>query len=304
MASLSTMTHAGVALREPLSRRRSAWRDVPPHAYFVVSALVHYLGPAFAVLLFARLDVPSVAWLRIATAATTFALWRNPWSVVRDASASLRLLLVAFGVVLAAMNLCFYFAISRLPLGTVGAIEFLGPVALALLGLRTLRNVAALVTCVAGIYALAHITLSGSATAYAFAFANCGLFMVYVMLGHRIARSGASKGIDSLGAAMCVALVVITPFGLRGALPAFANPTLLFAGIVVGLTSSVVAYICDQLAMAHLPRSSFALLLSLLPLTASAIGIVILHQIPSHRDMAGVILVMAGVALHRIKESA
>ncbi|MGA7354263.1 MAG: EamA family transporter [Candidatus Cybelea sp.] len=280
----------------------TARRDLP-HAYFVVSALFHYLGPAFAVLLFARLDVSGVAWLRIATAATTLALWRRPWSLVRDAGTRLRLLLVTFGVVLAAMNLCFYFAISALPLGTVGAIEFLGPIILALLGLRTLRNVVGLVACTAGVYALTHVTVSGSATAYAFAFANCGLFMLYVVLGHWIARSGAEKGIDTLGAAMCVALVAITPIGLCGAVSAFANPTVLFAGVVVGLTSSVIPYVCDQLAMTRLPRSSFALLLSLLPLTATIVGIVILHQIPSHRDVAGVILVMTGVALHRVGDS-
>ena len=102
-------------------------RTVPPEAYFVVSAIFHYLGPAFAVLLFARVDVLGVAWLRIASAAAIFALWRRPW---RHVAGAWRLLL-AWGAVLAVMNSTFYLAIDRLPLGTVAAIEFLPVVLLA-----------------------------------------------------------------------------------------------------------------------------------------------------------------------------
>src|SRR5215213_5434954 len=103
-------------------------RAPPPHAYFVVSAVFHYLGPAFAVLLFARVDVLGVAWLRIAAAALVFALWRRPWQALAGQA---RRLLLAWGAVLAVMNCCFYLAIDRLPLGTVAAIEFLPVIALA-----------------------------------------------------------------------------------------------------------------------------------------------------------------------------
>lgn len=277
---------------------------MPPHAYFIASAVFHYLGPAFAVLLFAAIAVPGVAWLRIATAAAVLAVWRRPWRTIRAARPSVRLLATAFGLVLAAMNLCFYFAIARLPLGTVGAIEFLGPIGLAAAGVRTGRNISALILSAAGVYALTQIRISGEAIAYLFAFANCALFALYVVLGHRIAREGSSKRIDILGAAMCIALIFISPIGMVDALPAFLHPALLLAGIVVGLTSSVIPYVCDQLAMARLPRSSFALLLSLLPLTATTIGIVVLHQIPTSRDVAGVLLIMGGIALHRPGDAA
>src|SRR3954464_5901688 len=119
-------------------------RRPPPHAYFVVSAVFHYLGPAFAVLLFARVDVLGVAWLRIASAALVFALWRRPWRFMRDP------LLIAWGTVLALMNVCFYTAIDRLPLGTVAAIEFLPVIGLAAVGARTPRNAAALLLAVGG----------------------------------------------------------------------------------------------------------------------------------------------------------
>src|SRR5918997_6990418 len=113
---------------------------VPPHAYFVGSAVFHYLGPAFAVLLFARVDVLGVAWLRIAAAAVVFALWRRPWRALRRLDDGGRRLLLAWGAVLAVMNCCFYVAIDRLPLGTGAAIEFLPVVALPALGARTARN--------------------------------------------------------------------------------------------------------------------------------------------------------------------
>src|SRR6266567_5483678 len=78
----------------------------PPHLYFVVSAVFHYLGPAFAVLLFARVEVLGVAWLRIASAALIFAVWRRPWRTFAQLDRDGRRLLIAWGVVLAVMNVC------------------------------------------------------------------------------------------------------------------------------------------------------------------------------------------------------
>ncbi len=279
-------------------------KRLPPHAYFLVSAMFHYLGPAFAVLLFASLAPLGVAWLRIASAALVFALWRKPWRYYLTVPPADRRNIVALGVVLAAMNCCFYEAIARLPLATVGAIEFLGPILLAALGLGSRRNLAALVAAVAGVYLLTRLSLAHEPLGYAFAFANCGLFLLYIVLGHRIAEGGGSSGIDRLGTAMLVALMAAAPIGLRDALPAFASPLLLAAAIGVGISSSVIPYVCDQLAMARLPRASFALLLSLLPATATAIGILVLGQLPSPTEVAGVAFVIAGVALHRPRREA
>ncbi|HEX5442050.1 MAG TPA: EamA family transporter [Ktedonobacterales bacterium] len=123
--------------------------------------------------------------------------------------------------------------------------------------------------------------------------------MLYVILGHRMARDGGRVGIDRLGAAMLVALLTITPLGLGEALPAFTNAQLLLAGIGVGLCSSVIPYVTDQMAMARLPRATFALLLSLLPATAALIGAVILRQIPAPIEILGIALIMCGVAIHQ-----
>ena len=281
---------------------------VPPHLFFFVSAIFHYLGPALAVLLFAHVSVLGVAWLRIASAAVVFALWRRPWHLfVGQPWAKLRVLL-ALGVVLGLMNACFYLAIARVPLGTVGAIEFIGSILLAALGVRTLRNILALLLAASGGWLLTGARFAGEPLGFVFAFANCVFFMLYVVLGHRIAqRGGDTEGIgdtsiDRLGASMLIALVTITPIGITGALPAITQLPLLLAGIGVGICSSVIPYVCDQLAMARLPRATFALLLSLLPASATVIGIVVLHQIPTFIEIVGILLVGVGVAIHQESE--
>ena len=293
-----------VALHEPQlqvvdTRAQGRLGRVPPQAFFGVSAVFHYLGPSLAVLLFARLDVLGVAWLRVASAAAVFALWRRPWRRLRPLGRGSRRTLLALGAVLAVMNTAFYLAVDRLPLSTVGAIEFLGTVILAATGARTPRNAAALILTTAGVAAITAIRVTGQPLGFVFAFANCALFMLYIVLGHRIANEGGPGGIDRLGAAMLIAAVVATPWGLGGALPAFGHPVLLLAGAGVGVCSSVIPYVTDQLAMARLSRATFSLMLALLPVFATVIGAVVLRQLPTVQDVAGITLVVLGVALHR-----
>jgi inner membrane transporter RhtA len=278
---------------------RGSLATAPPHLYFLVSAVFHYLGPAFAVLLFARVDVLGVAFLRIASAAAVFALWRRPWGALARHRHGERRTLLAWGAVLAVMNCCFYLAIDRLPLGTVAAVEFLPVIVLAALGARTVRNGLALALAAPGVWLLTDVRLVAEPLGVALAFANAALFAGYIVLGHRVAQRGAAGGIDGLAAAMLVAAVVVTPIAGRGAVAALTDPVAVAAGAGVGVTSSVIPYVFDQLAMARLPRASYALLVSLLPATATVVGVLVLAQVPSPAEAAGVALVVAGVALHR-----
>ncbi|RWM11713.1 MAG: DMT family transporter [Mesorhizobium sp.] len=270
---------------------------LPPHVWFCVSAIFHYLGPAFAVLLFAQVGVLGMAWLRIASAALIFAPLTRPWTVFARADRPTRLLLLAFGACLAVMNCAFYLALDRLPISLVAAIEFVGTIGVALVGLRSRRNVAALAVAVAGTLLLIDIKWSSDPVGLFWAFLNGSLFVGYIVLGHRIAQTGIS--IAGLGTAMAIAFIVVLPIGFSEALPAFSAPALLVAAIGVGICSSVIPYICDQLAMARLPRASFALMLSLLPLTATLIGVIVLRQVPSLTDCLGIALVVAGIAIHK-----
>lgn len=283
---------------------------IPPHAWFGVSAVFHYLGPSFAVLLFPVIGVLGVAWFRIASAALVFAPITKPWRTFCNADNRERLLLLALGGCLAVMNCAFYLALERLPIAMVAAIEFVGTIGIALWGLRTPRNVLALALALAGVTLLIDVPslfVSGGAAlasdllGLSWAVINGSLFVLYIILGHRVAEGGASGGIERLGAAMTAAFVFVMPIGFMQALGAFGAPMLVLAGIGVGISSSVIPYVCDQLAMSRLPRSSFAFLLALLPASATLIGIIVLRQIPSAVDVAGVLLVMVGVAVHKPK---
>lgn len=272
---------------------------VPPHAWFGVSAVFHYLGPSFAVLLFPAIGVLGVAWFRIASAALIFAPITKPWRTLRLADGRTRLLLIGLGLCLAVMNTAFYLALDRLPMSLVAAMEFVGTVGLALFGLRTRRNLLALVLVAVGVFVLIDVSWSGDPWGLFWSALNAALFVGYIVLGHRVAQAGAAGGIERLGAAMAIAGLILMPVGLVQAIQAFGMPLLVLAGIGVGLCSSVIPYVCDQLAMSRLPRASFALLLALLPATATIVAAIVLGQIPTLWDLVGIALVMTGVAVHR-----
>jgi len=282
----------------------AAANSVPPHAWFAGSAVFHYLGPAFAVLLFPAVGVLGVAWFRIASAALIFAPFTKPWKTIRDADGKTRLLLVGLGLCLAVMNTSFYLALDRLPMSLVAAMEFVGAIGVAFYGMRTGRNILALGLAAAGVFILIDVRWVTDPVGLFWSALNAALFVGYIVLGHRAAEGGASGGVERLGAAMSIAFLILMPIGFAQAVAAFGAVELVLAGVGVGVCSSVIPYICDQLAMSRLPRASFALLLALLPATATIIAAIVLTQIPSLKDLIGVALVMIGVAVHRPRASA
>ncbi|QBK30170.1 EamA family transporter [Roseitalea porphyridii] len=285
--------------RAPFPGLDRAANAVPPHGWFIVGATSRYLGPAFAVLLFPAVGVLGIAWFRIATAALVLAPLTRPWRTLREADGRTRLLLLGLGVCLTAMNTAFYLALDRLPISHVAAMEFLGTLIVALHGLRTGRNLLALGLAAFGVVLLIDVAWASDPLGLFWAALNAALFAGYIVLGHRAAEAGAGGGVERLGAAMAIAFVLLMPIGFLEAARVFGMPLIVLAGIGVGLASSVIPYVCDQLAMARLPRASFALLLALLPATATAIGAIVLAQLPGSRDLVGVAFVMAGIALHR-----
>lgn len=282
----------------PTGLNRAA-ETVPPHAWFGVSAVFHYLGPSFAVLLFPVVGVLGVAWFRIATAALVFAPFTKPWRTIRRADKKTRWLLIGLGICLAVMNTSFYLALDRLPMSLVAAMEFVGTIGVALWGLRTKRNATALVLAVVGVFILIDVKWASDPLGLFWATLNAALFVGYIILGHRASQAGASGGVERLGAAMAIAFVILMPIGFMEAVRAFGMPLVVLAGIGVGVCSSVIPYVCDQLAMSRLPRASFALLLALLPATATIIAAIVLAQVPTLQDLVGIALVMIAIAIHR-----
>jgi inner membrane transporter RhtA len=252
------------------------------------------------VLLFASVPAAGVSWLRALSAAVALVAWRRPW---RTRWTVRRLALVAaFGTALASMNLAFYLAIDRLPLGTAVAIEFTGPVAVAALGSRTRRDLLALALAVAGVLLLADVHLSGEPLGVAFALTAGALWAAYIVLGHRVASDPAIRPQDGLAAGMALGALVLAPFLVSDAVPGLTDAGLLAACIAVGLASSVVPYVLEQVAMRRLPRARFALLLALLPATAAIVGAVVLGQVPGVLEAVGILLVVAAAGLRTHEE--
>jgi inner membrane transporter RhtA len=268
---------------------------VPAPVVLVGSGTAMYVGAAVAVGLFATVGAPEVAWLRTAIAAVVLVAWRRPWRE-RWTAARWRAA-VAFGLALAVMNVAFYVAIDHLPLGTAVAIEFTGPVAVAAIGSRTRRVLLALGLAVLGVLALADVHIAGSPGGVALAVLSGVLWAGYIVLGHRVASDPAIRPQDGLAAGMALGALVLAPFLVSSAWPGITDPALLAACIAVGLASSVVPYVLEQVAMRRLPRARFALLLALLPATAAIVGAIVLGQVPTLLEAAGILLVVAAARL-------
>ena len=268
-----------------------------PHlvALFLVNAVSQYAGASLAVRAFAAMPAAGVAWVRVLTGAVVLGAWRRPWRGLRGQTAVPLLLLAAFGIVLAAMNLTFYLAIQRLPLGTAVAIEFIGPILVAAIAARGPRNLAALVVAVAGVATLSRISVSGSPVGVIYAIAAGLLWALYIILAHQVARRGL--GTTGLAAAMTVGVVAIAPLAAAPALESAGHGAVMLLAVGAGLLSSALPYALDQVLLRRLSRGSFALLLSLLPATATVMGLVLLRQVPQPLEILGIGLVVVAVVL-------
>jgi len=265
---------------------------IPAPVLFVLSGISLYAGAAVAVGLFGHASPAGVAWLRCLGAAVVLVAWRRP---AKAAWRGRRLLLAGtFGVVTAGMNVLFYEAIARLPLGTVVALEFAGPVAVAAIGSRNRRDVFALTLVAAGVVAIADVRIAGSLLGLVLALAAAAAWAAYIVLGKRVAVGGG--GIDSLAVGFTVATVVLSPLA-AGTSEVWGSPRLLVLGIGVGVLSTVIPYGLDQVVLRRLGQARFAVLLALLPVTASVVGFLVLAQVPGPVELLGTLAVVAGVAL-------
>lgn len=265
---------------------------MPAPVLFVLSGISMYVGAALAVGLFPVASPAGVAWLRCLGAAIVLLAWRRPG---KQAWRGRPLLLAAvFGLVTAIMNVVFYEAIARLPLGTAVALEFVGPVLVAAFGSRTRRDIFALALVVAGVVAIADVKLAGSAAGVGFALAAAAAWAAYILLGKRVALGG--NGLDSLAIGFVVATVLLSPLAM-GTGAVWGSPKLLALGIGVGVLATVVPYGLDQVVLRRVGQSRFALLLALLPLTAAVTGFALLHQVPSLPEALGTLAVVGGLAV-------
>lgn len=264
---------------------------------FVVGALSQYLGAAIGVFLFETTNPATVAWLRAAGAAAVLLAWRRPWR--RRWTARMVVAAKAFGVVTLGMNVAFYEAIARIPLGTAVAIEFAGPVAVATAGSRRARDFLGVVLVAGGVYLLAGVEPDADWAGVGFALLAAALWAGYILLGKWVADAG--DGVDSLAIGLATASVIAAPLllgvQLAGDASVFADPRTWLLGVGVGVLSSAIPYALDQRVLARIGRERFALLLALLPATAAVVGAVVLAQSPTVGEVAGIALVMLALVV-------
>ena len=264
---------------------------------FVVGAVSQYVGAAIGVFLFATTEPATVAWLRAAAAAIALLAWRGPWR--RGLSRRQAGIALVFGLVTIGMNIAIYEAMSRIPLGTAVAIEFLGPTLVAALGSRRRRDLAAVALALAGVLLLAGVEFHANLIGVVFALTSAAMWAGYILLGKRVADTG--DGLDSLAIGMSLAAVVLAPAILvpqaRIDASVFTDSRTWLLGLCIGLLSTAIPYALDQVVLVQLGSANFALLLALLPVTAAVIGVVILRQTPRLLEVIGIALVVTALAL-------
>lgn len=264
-----------------------------PETLFVLGGISQYLGAAIAIGLFDQMSPGGVALFRVLAAALILIgfkrSWRRSWTKRNFVWAG------AFGAALALMNLFIYLAMDRLPLGNAVAIEFLGPIAVAAVGTRTLRSAIALFLAALGVLVLAGVQGDGTILGVIFALLAGTMWAAYIVLGHRVAKDGLA--VDGLGVGMLIGAVVICPVGLSQVNIAFSDLKILALAAGAGVLSNVIPYGIDQFVMRSITRARFAFLQALLPVTASVVGFLSLSQSPSWLETLGITSVILAIVI-------
>ncbi len=273
-------------------------RTASPEVLFALSGISQYTGAVIAVNLFDELRPATVAWFRVMSAMVMILLisvrHQRRWTR-RDLGAA-----AVFGIATALMNLFFYLAIDRLPLGKSVVLEFIGPIAVAAALTRTKRNTVALLLATSGVAILSGVEIGGEPLGIFFIFCASAMWAAYIVVGRKVAA--LDRGLSGLGVGLIIGSAAIAPFGVSGSAQVFTNGNLLAQCVVVGALSSAVGYGIDQVVMRRIPTRRFALMLALLPVTAMVVGFMALGQTPSPADLAGAALVITGVVIQERDE--
>ncbi len=280
----------------PVNEVRERSAAVPP-LLMIVSGVSLYTGAALAVGLFDVFPPTVVAWMRMAGAAVILlVLFRPKLSVF---TGRVGLIAAFYGLATAAMNMTFYEAIARIPLGTAVAVEFLGPIVVAAVVSRTWRQIAAVVLAGAGVVLIADVQLTANPVRLAFVLAAAALWAGYILMGAKVAGAASPK--DSMTVGFAYAALLTSPVLLLtdGSPAAGASDWgwLLLTVLGLGFLSAVVPYGLDQVILQKAGADYFAILLALLPLTAALIGFVGLGQVMEGKELFGMAAIVIAVVL-------
>lgn len=251
------------------------------------------LGAALATTLFDRLGPGGTVLWRTAFAAIVLLAIRRPARSALHGDA--KRVIVLFGLVLAGMNLCFYTALERLPLGIAVTFEFTGPLTVALLGSRNRLDAFWALLAAAGILLFVPEIGDGlDPVGVGFALAAAAFWGLYIVISARVGRGPA--GLGGLSAAMVVSSAVLLPVGIADGGAELLEPSLIAAGVAVAMLSSAIPYTVELQALRRLPASTFGVLLSLEPAVAAFIGAIALSQELAGREALAIALVVVASA--------
>jgi inner membrane transporter RhtA len=269
-------------------------RFIPPEVLFLVGAIAQYSGAVVAKQMFGTVSAGTVAFYRVLFGGLVLGLVSRPW---KRRWARTDLIPVAlFGLSTALMNLCFYLAIVRLPLGKGVALEFTGPILVVAARTRSAQNWGALILAVGGMLVLSGTEFSsGDPLGLLFIFAASAFWAGYIVAGARVARDHTTTAGLSVG--LLIGAIGIVPFAHDGLLVVATHTDLLLRCIAIGALSTAIGYGIDQGLLRRISTRRFALLQVMLPVTATAFGFLFLSQTISALDVVGIVLVCVAVGL-------
>lgn len=279
------MAHADAAVRGPGLIART------PSAGLVVGAIASVqFGSAIAATLFAQVGPAGSVLLRLVSATIVLmAVWRPR---IRGRSRRELGLAALFGLVLAAMNLSFYAAIHRIPLGIAVSIEFVGPLGVAVAGSRRRLDFLWVGLAAAGILALTNGNGHGvDALGVILALTAGAMWATYILVNARVGQ--AFPGGTGLALAMCVAAVLVLPAGIAAGGSHLLDPRSLELGAAVGMLSSAIPYTFEMEALRRIAVPVFGVLMSIEPAMAALAGFIVLGQGLGIRALLGIALVVA-----------
>ncbi|MBA2364124.1 MAG: EamA family transporter [Chloroflexia bacterium] len=271
-----------------VGRARSAAAALPPTVLIILAIFTTQLGAAIAKGLFQTVGPGGTVFVRVGFAALVLlVLWRPRLGGYARADYAAA---VVFGLVLGGMNLAFYSALNRIPLGIAVTLEFVGPLGVAVFGSRRALDLLWVVLAGAGVLLLspvggADLDVLGASLALTAG----GLWAAYILLSARVGR--AFPGGSGLVIAMLVAAGMLTPVGLLSGGTELLAPSVLVTGLGVALLSAAIPYSLELAALRRLPAHVFGVMMSLQPAAGALVGLVILNENIGLRGLSAVALV-------------
>ncbi|GCE30503.1 threonine transporter RhtB [Dictyobacter alpinus] len=264
--------------------------NIPPQIFALLAMVSVQMGASVGKSLFQVIGPLGTTFLRLGFAAIFFMLlWRPN---IRQLTRKNVFLVVSFGIAIACMNSAFYIAIDRIPLGIAVTLEFVGPLGVAIIQSRRLKDVLWVVLAAAGILLLAplgskmEIDLIGVACALI-----AGIFWgLYIIFNVQIGRAFA--GGQGLALSMVVAALLSTPIGIISGGAAVFAPQNLLSGLGVSVLSTMIPFTLELEALRRLPSRVFGIFMSVEPGIATIIGFLVLHEVITFREIMAILLII------------